>query len=354
MNYPPTNVLGAALLSLLSALTGPFTTAQPAWAQSDAAAQAAAWIGVGVSEMKLWHDDRALEALHRALTLDGQAAPAHVLLGDLYFRRDELTASVQHYEAAGRLDPNDVAVQDRLVMAREHAQADVAFHRLYTPHFLIKFQPADRPLARDVGDSLESLYQAVGKQLSYLPAEPMTVILHSQRTFAGLTGSPPWARGLFDGKIHIAARARPGGQAEIAAALAHEYVHAAVHRLSGGHAPTWLSEGLALSFEREREPSGEASPPRLSAADELIPLHALHGSFLGLSQQQASLAYADSLSGVRALIDRYGMSQVARLLHNLSDAPDFAETFEKTLGEPYREFEARWTSSRQGSRAGTM
>ena len=302
---------------------------------------AALLVGLGISQHRTGQDERAIAALSRALELNPEAQHAHALLGRLYFTGDSLEQSIRHYEAALLEDPNDAAVRDGLYAARRAHQADHALDRLYSPHFVVKFEPVHRRLANDVIDRLERLSSVIGGQLGGASEEPIIVILYSDRRFKEVTDSPAWAGGLYDGKIHLAARSViPAGQAETA--LAHEYAHAIVHRLSAGHAPAWLQEGLALYFEGR--PAAWSRQVLARHRSRIVPLHALHKNFLGLPSREAQIAYAEGLSAMRAIIEQYDMRRVRRLLDELAVTPEFAVAFETVFQRPYRDFESAWVA----------
>ena len=300
------------------------------------------FLGLGLSHYRLAQYDVAVMDLQRALSLDAGLDQAHTLLGDVAFMRDRLGDAVRHYEVASTLNPNDVSIQDGLFRVRRAQQLEGGFARIVTPHFIVKCSEAQRGSLKGLADRLEALSRRIGQRLPYRSREAIIVILYTDRHFQEFTDSPSWAAGLFDGKIHVAAQRVLLASPEADAALAHEYAHALVHRLAGGHAPTWLDEGLALYFEG-RMPSW--SETILDHRDtELTPLHALHGSFLNLPPHEATLAYAESLSAARALIRRYGWSLVQRLLETLAGPVEFHAAFETALKEPYHAFEAFWAA----------
>ena len=314
-------------------------------AKAGSSQEARLFLGLGLSHYRMAHYDAAIENLNRALRLDGALEQAHTLLGDVAFRRDQLTDAVRHYESARILNPNDVAIQDGLFNVRRAHQFEAGFARIVTPHFIVKCQEAHRPALKGLAGRLEVLYERIGAQLQHRPKEKMIVVLYSDRAFHEFTDSPSWARGLFDGKIHLASRRVLDLSPEADATLAHEYAHALVHSLAGGHAPTWLDEGLALYFEGR--PSSWSDAILARPETELIPLHALHGSFLSLPPREAAWAYAESLSATRILIQRYGWSRVRRLLEGLAQTDEFSAAFERALKEPYHVFEASWAAAQR-------
>lgn len=324
---------------------GEYSGAEHAFAQATAVIpeDASVLVGLGLSQYQLFRDHDAAVSLNRALALDPDVPYAHVLLGDLALRRDDLGAAIWHYETALQQDPNDVAAKDGLFNARRRDRAEARWHRLFSPHFIVKFEASFRKIADGAVEHLERLYGEIGRKLDYHPDEAIIVILHPDRLFEDMTSSPAWAGGLFDGTIHLAIGILLQDADSAKAALAHEYTHAVVHRLSGGRAPTWLSEGLALYFEGR----GAAWSRDVLARrrQEIMPLHALHGNLLGLPRDEAAVAYAESRGAVQVLIDHYGLAQVRRLLAALAAAPDFAEAFEHTFRQPYRDFEATWVAA---------
>ena len=311
--------------------------------------QASFLVGLGFSQRLLGRDDLAVATLERAITLDPRAVKARRLLGTMYEQRGEMEAAVRHYEGAFRQDPSDETLRARLFTARRQSQAEARFDRLFSAHFVVTYPGSTgRGIANDIADRLEAAYHEVGQRLSYFPTAPITVVLYPDWQFQKVTSSPKWVRGLFDGRIHLSIEELAGDLTARQAALRHEYTHAVVHRLSGGHAPTWLTEGLALYFEggdavRHREDLRRQARTRL-------PLTSLHGSFLTLEARSARLAYAESYGATRALVQRHGLTGVRRLLETLAVVPDLATAFETVLPERYSDFQAAWARMAAGTR----
>ena len=303
------------------------------------------FLGLGLSHYRLSHYDSAIVHLKRALHLDAALEQAHTLLGDLAFMRDHLDDAARHYESASTLNPNDVSIQDGLFRVRRAQRLEGGFARIVTPHFIVKCDVAHRSSLKGLADRLETLARRIGRQLPSRSGEAIIVILYPDRRFQEFTGSPSWAGGLFDGKIHLTARRVLLASPQADAALAHEYAHALVHRLADGHAPTWLDEGLALYLEGRALSWSETIIDRPDT--ELTPLHALHGSFLSLSPREATLAYAESLSATGDLIHRYGWPRIRYLLETLIESDDFSAAFETALKEPYHMFEAAWATAQR-------
>lgn len=321
--------------------SGQYPRAEAAFTQAvkGSAEEGAAWVGLGLSQYRQSKNDLALASLTRAIRLDTDSVLAHRLVGDIHYRQGRLRQAIDQYETAVRLDPNDVAVQDQLQIARREFQAEAGLDRMFSPHFVVKFPPSSREVADHVAEQLEGIYREVGSKLDYFPSDPLTVQLYHEPEFRAVTLSPPWVHGLFDGIIHLAVETIEREPEQARRLLAHEYTHAAVHRLSAGRAPVWLQEGLALAFEggpRFRPDRGESHAG---------PSHGfVHRSFLGLTPHRARAAYFQSYAAVQALIEHHGLLRVRRLLETLRDARGFAPAFETVFGERYRGFEAVWTT----------
>lgn len=306
-------------------------------------------VGLGLCQHRLFRDDLAATTLERAIRLDPSVGQAHKLLGDVYYRRGEVQAAIRHYETAWQQDPNDVTLQARLVTARRELHSEAGFDRLYSSHFVVKFEGStDRRKVHEVANRLEMVYNKVGRTFSYFPVEPFTVILHPDRQFQDATMSPGWAGGLFDGKIHLPMQRIMKDQQAAGRILSHEYTHAIIDRISGGHAPAWLSEGLALHVEGRADTWGREVLARHAA--EVAPLSSLHGDFLELPPYRVTVAYAQSYQATKALIRRYGMDRVRRLLEALSVTPEFSSTFEAVFHDRYSDFDAVWIASQAQQR----
>lgn len=312
-----------------------------------APSEAASLVEHALKELQHGAYDDAIQTLERAVRLDAQVNEAHRLLGELYAQRDELPTAIRHYERAAQQDPNNITIQDRLFTTRRQYQLEAHLHRIVSPHFIVKFEPSHHALAGHVAERLERLYQTLGRKLASFPDEKVIVVLYGEQAFERAVSSPEWAAGFFDGRMHVAGSRISGSQSRDAT-LAHEYMHVLVSRLSGGHAPTWLAEGLALAFEGDKRVNASGLPA--PGPDELIPLHALHGSFLDLPLPMARIAYAESYSATAMLIQRFGLNRVRQLVAALAAEPNFARAFEQVFQHPYREFEAEWLAAQTDRR----
>lgn len=222
------------------------------------------------------------------------------------------------------------------------AGADPAlqFRKYESRHFTVRFEGREDPaLVWALLERLESACHAVERQLGAFPESRVPVMLYTDGEFPAHASVPHWAQGLFDGQIRLAVSWATLHEASLDKTLRHEYTHALVHARTGGNVPTWLSEGLAVA----NEGLGTDHERNLArAADRLIPLDELHGSFLNLPLTQVPLAYAESAAAVDYLLSRHGAPKVRALLERLGESRNFDAAFQEAVGVPYADFRAAW------------
>ena len=104
--------------------------------------------------------------------------------------------------------------------------------------------------------------------------------------------------------------------------LWHEFCHAVTLEKSNNRMPRWLSEGISVYEERQRNPAwGEKMNPRyreMMLGDELTPVSQLSEAFLSPpSGAHLMFAYYESSLVVEYLIEHYGTEMLQRVLEDL-------------------------------------
>ncbi len=236
-----------------------------------------------------------------------------------------------------------------LALTATAAGADPArqLRKYESRHFTMQFEGREDPaLVWALLERLESAYRDVGRRLGTFPGRRVPVMLYTEGEFPARASVPHWAQGLFDGQIRLAVSWAALRDERLDKTLRHEYTHALVHARTRGNVPTWLSEGLAVANEGR----GTERARRLGwAADRLIPLDELHGSFMALPPAQIPLAYAESEAAVRYLLARHGETAVRALLARLGKAEDFAAAIRDVTGGTYADFQSAWKRSIVGA-----
>lgn len=305
-----------------------------------------AHLGLGTAYFHLKEDRLSERELTRALELNPRESAAYQVLGELSYRNDDLETAVSYWEKAVELDPSNAAIRARLERIRREHRTEKDFNRDVTSHFLTKYEGRERIEAgRIVLRILEDAYGQIGRALSYYPSREIQVILYTSQQFQEVTDAPGWSGGIYDGKIRIPIGGIEQETPGLRRLLYHEYTHAVVRSITA-RVPTWLNEGLAQYFEGKTVSADQQELLRRIAQAEKIPsLAQLEGSFMGLSGNQAALAYLFSLSAVRYMIDQFGMYRVTMALDELAIGANTGQAIERGVMLSYEEFDRGWKRS---------
>ena len=213
-------------------------------------------------------------------------------------------------------------------------------------HFTIRYQGGENAVAGHViAILLEEAYLSVGGDFDFFLDEQLEAFLFSRERFRDITRSPAWAGAIFDGTIKIPV----GGITEktdlLEKVLFHEYTHAVVFRLSHGRAPVWLNEGIAQYEEGKRQKESREILKSIFAEKRKISLKALEGSFMGMDQRSAAIAYLVSLSATEYLVREYGVGAVKNILTALGTGSSLDDAFQSAIYTSYHDFEEEWYRS---------
>jgi hypothetical protein len=132
-----------------------------------------------------------------------------------------------------------------------------------------------------------------------------------------------------------------GMNSELQRVLKHELTHSFVNSLAAGRCPTWLNEGLAQAMEPRSSSQYAPQLAQLFQQKKEIPLGILEHSFTRFSALQAEVAYAESLSAVDYLRDRYGLGEIVRMMRNIGSGEPVEEALKRSTGQDYDGFQQR-------------
>lgn len=269
-------------------------------------------------------------------------AAAYLALGMESYKKDDLKMALSHFKEALRLEPENSTVQQLVARISREAKVEDSFNNKEGSHFNVRYEGGESAVAGHlVAIILEEAYQKVGTDLGFYPEDSITTILYSAEQFMDVTRAPAWSGGIYDGKIRIPV----GGLRErtdvLEKVLFHEFTHAVVHRMGGGRVPTWLNEGIA-QYEEGNLSDREETFRSLASAGSLIPLKGLEGSFMGLNQEQAILAYGEGLSAAKYIMDEYGSGILVRLITSFKDGKGSDAAIKDTFQMTYKEFQESW------------
>jgi len=269
-------------------------------------------------------------------------AAAYLALGIESYKKEDLQKAISHFQEALRLEPGNSTAQQLIAKVSREAKVEDSFNNKEGSHFNVKYEGGESDVAGHVvAIILEEAYQKVGSDLGFYPDDSITTILYSATQFMDVTRAPAWSGGIYDGKIRIPVGGLRERTAVLEKVIFHEYTHAVVHRLGGGRVPVWLNEGIA-QYEDGRNRDSDDLFRYLASAENLVPLKYLEGSFMGLNQNQAIVAYGEALSAVKYILDEYGMGMFTRLVNNYKDGKDSEAAIKDTFQMTYKEFQESW------------
>jgi hypothetical protein len=281
----------------------------------------------------------ALDPLEHARSVDPNSADVAKLTGWAYYGANKIELAVAEWKRAERLHP-DPDIEHALAKAERDKNEEESYREGETEHFVLKYSGNATPdLARGILRVLEDDFNDLDSQLDFTPPEQIGVILYTDQAFADITRAPSWAGAINDGRIRIPVQGLSSVTPELARVLKHELTHSFVGQKTHSRAPTWLQEGLAQYMEGRRSVMSAGALAAAAGQGNAPSLQSLEGSWLSLSQYQASFAYAWSLAAVESIVQSGGMSDVSRLLGQIATAPNTEEAMREVLRCDYNDLQ---------------
>ncbi len=290
--------------------------------------------------LKLGEAQKARESSERALRADGRCARCHALRGDALLAMGDRDGARESFERSLLLRPDSELERKLATVAAAPAPTLPPPSR--GPQFRLQYDGSiNEPLGVAVLEVLNEAYTEYSRRLGSSPEKPVTVVLQTTADFLE-DNTPGWAEGVNDGTIRVPVRGLDAPSPHLVTVLRHELAHSFVADRTGGNCPTWLHEGIAQWLEGGDPAREDARIARAVLEKRLPPLVTLEGPFSGLSESEATLAYAGSLSAVAHILRKRGEGGVVRLLAALGDGVDSEEALPVALALSYPEFQKSW------------
>ena len=171
-------------------------------------------------------------------------------------------------------------------------------------------------------------------------------------------GTRPWVGGVAAARFNLIvlfASEFEWGRATLPSTIAHEVTHIAIEHAIGEpprNLPSWLHEGVATVVEgavAERF-SYDAILNSAVEANRLVSLRGLTGSF-PVQGSRAVLAYAQSNSFVKFIIDRWGHSAITEILDAYREGAAQDAALRRAVGLGLNALEQQWLATLDGSAA---
>ena len=219
------------------------------------------------------------------------------------------------------------------------------FTTLEVPGFIIRMDAREAEVyGNQVVALLQTARQTLSAKYDVTLTQPVTVELFPQqsdfaiRTF-GLPGGAGFLGVCFGNLITANS---PASQSESPSnwesVLWHEFCHVITLNKTQNRMPRWLSEGISVYEELERNSSwGQGMTPiykDMILGEDLVPLSQLSQAFMRpKTAMHLQFAYYESSLAVRYLIDTQGMPLMLKMLEDLGMGIPMEDAFARRYGD---------------------
>ena len=303
-------------------------------------------VQMGSYLLRLDHVQEAIFRLEEAVELKPGEIDAHELLGEAYYRDNDLPSARAQWDYVIEMDPKRNSLRERYEKAFREESVESDFNRAGSRHFRISY-PKGMPtqLRARVLTILERAYLDIGRKMGAVyPPGPIQVIVYDAEQFSQATQLEANVGAVYDGKIRVPLTTQEGellDDEELKRRLTHEYVHVVVRHLVGDKVPWWVNEGLAETFSGMIEPGRADLLRRIYAQDAAFGLAELEAHQLRILDTEAlRLAYAQSHATMDLLWSRFGQRRLEQFLGELAAGTSPEEALRRTYRRNYANLEA--------------
>lgn len=287
----------------------------------------------------------ARKELQESLAHDNQNALAYELLGEIDYLEGKLAEAKANYQIAYNFQPRE-DLKNKIEKLAVEAPVEKKLSTYSEQHFLIKYHNEEKNIEGfQLRELLRTTYRDISKEFSYYFKRQVVVLLYDEGDFKKITATPHWVAGIYDGKIRMPINRKGFGEDDLRALTAHEVTHAFVHAMSGGMAPPWINEGLAVYMENKVKARDTIVFESAIKTKTLFPMDQL------ISQQataslsdplRIALFYEQSQQLVTYLVKHYGMFRVKQMLEEYGRGKDSDEVIRKGLQISPERLEREW------------
>lgn len=199
-------------------------------------------------------------------------------------------------------------------------------------------------LTRNVSRIIESARTNFVCRFGVIPSFSLAVRVLDEEGYRRVSGAPQWTQAIFRrGEILLSVTSLDPEEMKIFnRSVRHEYTHAVVYALSGGHAPGWLDEGLAQWAEGPQDASLQEALDRWLLHHRPISLSLLQGGFVKLSPNMVAPAYGESFAATNYLLSRFGAIALRRFFDLLQGDVEREAAFQRAFSISEHDFEAQF------------
>ncbi|MCM8790362.1 MAG: peptidase MA family metallohydrolase [Candidatus Omnitrophica bacterium] len=297
-----------------------------------------------LEEYKAGRDTSAILLLKQA-ALAHEDSRVYSLLGDVYYKRNDLASAEFYFSKAFRLDAANKEIAERLRKVRDEEALSKSkqLHRL--PHFDIRLEkdvPADIGF---IGSVLERAYLDIGGDLDYYPDQKTAVFFYSTQNFKNIFKMPNIVRAFYDGNMRIPLPDGSSDKNELASFLYHEYTHAVLSAKTKNNCPAWLGEGIAVWEEIKWTRPGmviNLTEKVLGGRD--ISVRLLENAFRddAAAKPDIALYYVLAYTLVEYIVDEWGLPGLRDILSKIAGGQHAVNAIDDAFLMSEKEFERRW------------
>lgn len=281
--------------------------------------------------------------LEEAIELKPGELDAHELLGEAYYRDNDLSSARAQWDYVLEMDPNRKGLRERYDKAFREESVEYNFNRMLSGsrHFSLTFpKQVSFGIRSRVLTTLERAYIDIGRKLgSAYPPGPIQVILYDNHQFSEATQLDAHVGAVYDGKIRVPLTDGNGEALpddELKRRIVHEYVHVVVRHILKDRVSWWLNEGLAEMFSREMDAPTRDLVRAAYAENRAFSLADLEGHQLKkLSPEALRLAYAQSCAATNLLWTRFGPRKMMEMLSLLGSGVSQEEALRQVYRRTY-------------------
>lgn len=291
--------------------------------------------------------DSAEENLLSSLEFNPDNVSSLILMGDIKYFSQELDEAKEFWKRAFEVEPQGpfaTKVIERIKRLEKESKVESEYKPLTMDIFDIRYPPeGGEDLGYDIRYYLQSAYSSVGRDLDHYPQHKIVVLIYAKKDFENFEHWRTGRIGVYDGKIRLSLLDEKFTPDEIRAIVSHEYTHAVIHDIALANCPIWLNEGLAKYEEFEHTDKELFVLRNAVDEDKVIPLKELDNAFKNpKGATHLQLAYEESYSMAKFLIDRYSLYSVRKILESFKEGQGLERVFQRWLNIGVAEFERRW------------
>ena len=295
---------------------------------------------IGMKLSQKYRFAQGAEYQRRALEFDPKFIPARFQLAQDLLRLGHDDVGWQLAEAVAQEDRYNVVAHNLSTLSRRVRD----FTLLKRDDIQVRMEAHEANVYGEaVLDLLAEAKSVLCEKYDVVPHAPIVVeIFPQQKDFAIRTFGLPGGAGFLGvcfGRVITANSPASQGEhpANWKSVLWHEFCHVVTLEKTKNRMPRWLSEGISVYEERQRDPSwGESMTPtyrEFLLADDLTPVSKLSGAFLSPpSPIQLQFAYYQSSLVVEFLIETHGLDALKQILVDLGDGLSINDALAKNVG----------------------